>query len=123
MMNLYTIEAELNYHDLPVNLKEGWSSDFGAAFLDYVGENQIIKYPVSINGRLTKKCIFIGDEQLANEFVAYLQKNADKKKRSIKFMVRKVNNRDLDYRRKTAQAEANTNDAKIRETLELFCYN
>ncbi len=33
-MNLYTIEAELNYRDLPINLKMGWSSDFGAAFLD-----------------------------------------------------------------------------------------
>ncbi len=119
-MNLYTIEAELNYHDLPVNLKVGWSSDFGAAFLDYVGENQIVKQAVSINGRLTRKCIFIGDEELANQFAKYLQNNADKKKRSLKFMIHKVNSRDLDYRRKTAQAEANANDAKIRETLALF---
>lgn len=116
-MNLYTIEAELNYHDLPVNLKVGWSSAFGAAFLDYVGENQVVKHPVSINGRLTKKCIFISDEQLANQFVDYLQKNADTKKRSLKFMVRQVDNRDLDYRRKKAQTEAHENDAKIRELI------
>jgi hypothetical protein len=116
-MSLYTIEAELNYDDLPVNLKEGWSSAFGAAFLDYVGENQIVKHPVSINGRLTKKCIFIGDEELANQFAQYLQNNANKKKRSLNFMIRKVNSRDLDYRRKTAQAEANANDAKIRELI------
>lgn len=121
-MNLYTIEAELNYHDLPINLKVGWSSDFGAAFLDYVGENQIVKHPVSINGRLTKKCIFIGDEELANQFAGYLQSNADKKKRSLKFVIRKVDYTDLNYRRKTAQAEANANDAKIRETLALFSY-
>ncbi|PTQ86531.1 hypothetical protein [Agitococcus lubricus] len=119
-MNLYTIEAELNYHDLPVNLKVGWSSAFGAAFLDYVGENQIVKHPVSINGRLTNKCIFIGDEALAHQFAEYLQNNADKKKRSLKFLIRKVDSRDLDYRRKKAQTEANANDAKIRETLALF---
>lgn len=121
-MNLYTIEAELNYHDLPVNLKVGWSSDFGAAFLDYVGENQIVKQAVSINGRLTRKCIFIGDEELANQFAEYLQNNADKKKRSLKFVIRKVDYTDLNYRRKTAQAEANANDAKIRETLALFSH-
>lgn len=113
-MNLYTIEAELNYHDLPVNLKVGWSSAFGAAFLDYVGENQIVKQAVSINGRLTKKCIFIGDEALAHQFAEYLQNKANQKKRSLKFMVRKVDSRDLDYRRKTAQAEAEANDANIR---------
>jgi hypothetical protein len=57
-MNLYTIEAEVNYDDLPVNLKQGWSPSFGVAFLDYVGENQKDVLFLSLSGQLQKKCIF-----------------------------------------------------------------
>lgn len=112
-MNLYTIEAWLNYHDLPVNLKEGWSS----GFLDYVGENPRVKQFVSLNGRLCRKCIFIGNEQLAKLFVNYLQAKADTSKRAIELKMRLVDDNDLAYRKKTAQSEADANDAKLRELL------
>lgn len=116
-MNLYTIEAEVNYDDLPVNLKHGWSPGFGAAFLDYVGENQKDVLFLSLSGRLQKKCIFIGDEALATQLADHLTARATKRKRTMAIRVRPVDSGDLAYRKKKAAIEAAENDAAIRQIL------
>lgn len=114
---LYTIIATLAYDDLPTPMKEGWSSSFGSAFLDYVGDNPQTTRYMSLNGRICQKCVFIGSEELAEQFAAWMQAKLDRRKRPITVGVRRVKSTDLNYRRKTAVAEAQANDAKILELM------
>lgn len=114
-MNLYTVEAVLNYDDLPINLKEGWGP---SGFMDYVGENQVATMFMSLHGRLCKKCIFIGDEQLATRFADHLQARVGRRGRSMEVKARPVGCNELAYRKKKAADEAMTNDAAIRQILD-----
>lgn len=114
-MNLYTVEAVLNYDDLPINLKEGWGP---SGFMDYVGENQVATMYMSLHGRLCKKCIFIGDEQLATRFADHLQARVGRRGRSMEVKARPVGCNELAYRKKKAADEAMTNDAAIRQILD-----
>lgn len=114
---LYTITAILAHDDLPTPMKEGWSSSFGSAFLDYVGDNPQVTRYMSLNGRVCQKCVFIGSQGLAEQFAVWMQTKLDRKKRPITVGVRRVKSTDLNYRRKTAAAEAQANDAKILELM------
>lgn len=114
---LYTITAILAHDDLPTPMKEGWSSSFGSAFLDYVGDNPQVTRYMSLNGRVCQKCVFIGSQGLAEQFAVWMQTKLDRKKRPITVGVRRVGYDDLNYRRKAAVAEAQANDAKILELM------
>ena len=114
---LYTVTATLAYDDLPAPMKKGWSSSFGDTFLDHVGENPQVTEYISLNGRVCQKCVFIGTQALAEQFAEWLQAKLDSKKRPITVGVRRVGMDDLNYRRKTAVAEAQANDAKILELI------
>lgn len=114
---LYTVTATLAYDDLPAPMKRGWSPSFGDTFLDYVGENSQVTEYISLNSRICQKCVFIGSQQLAEQFAVWMQAKLDRKKRPITVSVRSVGYDDLKYRRKTAVAEAQANDAKILELM------
>lgn len=122
---LYTIEAKLRYGELPISLKEGF---LGYGWRDLNGEpiyimgntygisdDEITCQFVSINGRLKKhKCDFIKTYELAIWLRDILQKRMVKKHPSIEILVRKVNDYDLNYRKKKAMQEALNNDEKIQ---------
>lgn len=55
LKKLYTIEAFLNYGDLPKNFREGRSPIFGLHFEEIgIGENEKAHAYLSINGKLKK---------------------------------------------------------------------
>lgn len=122
LLNLYTIEAELKYSELPKTLKFTWNPNWGlhdeSDELSKRGLGQDVndyveQVYVSINGRLQKKCIFINDYDTAIWFRDYLQIKLEKIYPSIIVFTKKIETHHLDYRRKKALEEANKNKIKI----------
>lgn len=118
LYELYTVQATLNYGELPTPLKVGYSPSYGLMFADHIGEHEKARFYLSVNGRLTNKCMFIYSKDLADKFAAHMQIKLSKKKKSLLTEVRKVESADLDYRRKKAMFEAMENDLKIKAILE-----
>lgn len=127
LTKLYTIEAKLKYGELPLYLQDGflgygWRDLNGNAIYlsddaPYVDDDFTTCQFVSIQGRLTKKCVFIKTYDLAVWLKAVLQKRMVKKYPSITVLVRQVNHHDLNYRKKKALNEASDNDEKIKTLM------
>ncbi|WP_119684735.1 hypothetical protein [Acinetobacter pittii] len=119
LRKLYTIEAFLNYGDLPNTFREGWSPSYGLHFEEKnISFNEKAQVYISLNGRLKKtKCEFIQDRILAEKLLNYVEVKLKKLYPSIILNIRTVESRELDYRRKKALEEAKLNDLKIVERL------
>ncbi|MCL6176532.1 hypothetical protein [Acinetobacter baumannii] len=119
LRKLYTIEAFLNYGDLPNTFREGWSPSYGLHFEEKnISFNEKAQVYISLNGRLKKtKCEFIQDRILAEKLLNYVEVKLKKLYPSIILNIRTVESRELDYRRKKALFEAKLNDLKILERL------
>ncbi|HEO1821214.1 TPA: hypothetical protein VAM26_000271 [Acinetobacter baumannii] len=119
LRKLYTIEAFLNYGDLPNTFREGWSPSYGLYFEEKnISFNEKAQVYISLNGRLKKtKCEFIQDRILAEKLLNYVEVKLKKLYPSIILNIRTVESRELDYRRKKALFEAKLNDLKILERL------
>lgn len=119
LRKLYTIEAFLNYVDLPNTFREGWSPSYGLHFEEKnISFNEKAQVYISLNGRLKKtKCEFIQDRILAEKLLNYVEVKLKKLYPSIILNIRTVESRELDYRRKKALEEAKLNDLKIVERL------
>lgn len=85
LRKLYTIEAFLDYGDLPKNFREGWSPSFGLHFEEVgIGENEKAHAYISLNGKLKKtKCEFIENKRLALNFRNYIEPKLRKRYPSI----------------------------------------
>ncbi|EXH75442.1 MULTISPECIES: hypothetical protein [Acinetobacter calcoaceticus/baumannii complex] len=120
LRKLYTIEAFLNYGDLPNTFREGWSPSYGLHFEEKnISFNEKAQVYISLNGRLKKtKCEFIQDRILAEKLLNYVEVKLKKLYPSIILNIRTVESRELDYRRKKALEEAKLNSVKLRELLE-----
>ncbi|EGY5282749.1 hypothetical protein ACEWUY_002514 [Acinetobacter baumannii] len=120
LRKLYTIEAFLNYGDLPNTFREGWSPSYGLHFEEKnISFNEKAHVYISLNGRLKKtKCEFIQDRILAEKLLNYVEVKLKKLYPSIILNIRTVESRELDYRRKKALEEAKLNSVKLRELLE-----
>ncbi|ATI39531.1 MULTISPECIES: hypothetical protein [Acinetobacter] len=120
LRKLYTIEAFLDYGDLPKNFREGWSPSFGLHFEEVgIGENEKAHAYISLNGKLKKtKCEFIENKRLALNFRNYIEPKLRKRYPSINLNLRTVKSSELDYRRKKALEEAKLNSVKLIELLE-----
>lgn len=120
LRKLYTIEAFLNYGDLPNTFREGWSPSYGLHFEEKnISFNEKAQVYISLNGRLKKtKCEFIQDRILAEKLLNYIEAKLKKLYPSIILNIRTVESRELDYRRKKALEEAKLNSVKLRELLE-----
>ncbi|EHU3347236.1 hypothetical protein PU912_04565 [Acinetobacter baumannii] len=120
LRKLYTIEAFLNYGDLPNTFREGWSPSYGLHFEEKnISFNEKAQVYISLNGRLKKtKCEFIQDRILAEKLLNYVEAKLKKLYPSIILNIRTVESRELDYRRKKALEEAKLNSVKLRELLE-----
>lgn len=119
LRKLYTIEAFLNYADLPNNFREGWSPSFGLHFEQYgIGDDENVHAYISLNGKLKKtKCEFIEDKALAEKLLNHVEPKLTKLYPSIKLNLRNVKSSDLDYRRKKAFDEAIENNEKIKNFI------
>lgn len=119
LRKLYTIEAFLNYGDLPNTFREGWSPSYGLHFEEKnISFNAKAQVYVSLNGRLKKtKCEFIQDRILAEKLLNYVEVKLKKLYPSITLNIRTVESRELDYRRKKALQEAISNNLKIQQSL------
>lgn len=119
LRKLYTIEAFLNYGDLPNNFREGWSPSYGLHFEEKnISFDEKAQVYISLNGRLKKtKCEFIQDRILAEKLLNYVEVKLKKLYPSIILNIRTVESRELDYRRQKALVEAKLNDLKIVESL------
>lgn len=115
LRQLYTIEALLDYRDLPKNFREGWSPSFGLHFEEMgIGENEKAHAYISMTGKLKKtKCEFIEDKNLAQKFLNHVEPKLKKLYPSISFNIRNVESNELDYRRKKALDEAISNTIQI----------
>ncbi|WP_064195226.1 hypothetical protein, partial [Acinetobacter baumannii] len=102
LRKLYTIEAFLNYGDLPNTFREGWSPSYGLHFEEKnISFNEKAQVYISLNGRLKKtKCEFIQDRILAEKLLNYVEAKLKKLYPSIILNIRTVESRELDYRRK-----------------------
>ncbi|AUM25546.1 hypothetical protein A1E89_RS00805 [Acinetobacter baumannii] len=120
LRQLYTIEAFLDYGDLPKNFREGWSPSFGLHFEEMgIGENEKAHAYISLNGKLKKtKCEFIENKHLALNFRNHIEPKLRKRYPSINLNLRTVKSSELDYRRKKALEEAKLNSVKLIELLE-----
>ncbi|MEN8272898.1 hypothetical protein I8T81_05510 [Acinetobacter seifertii] len=120
LRKLYTIEAFLNYGDLPNTFREGWSPSYGLHFEEKnISFNEKAQVYISLNGRLKKtKCEFIQDRILAEKLLNYVEVKLKKLYPSIILNIRNVESRELDYRRKKALEEAKLNSVKLIELLE-----
>ncbi|WP_151789252.1 hypothetical protein [Acinetobacter seifertii] len=120
LRKLYTIEAFLNYGDLPNTFREGWSPSYGLHFEEKnISFNEKAQVYISLNGRLKKtKCEFIQDRILAEKLLNYVEVKLKKLYPSIILNIRTVESRELDYRRKKALEEAKLNSVKLRELLK-----
>lgn len=114
----FTITAKVDYLDVPLTLKNGWVPGYGDTFLEYGGiEPRKMQFFVSENGRLCKKCSFIGSKELAEQFRDHLGKKLAKRYKNIELEVRTASHDDLCYRKKNAEAESIKNDEIIRAHL------
>lgn len=120
LRKLYTIEAFLDYGDLPKNFREGWSPSFGLHFEEMgIGEDEKAHAYISLNGKLKKtKCEFIENKLLALNFRNHIEPKLRKRYPSINLNLRTVKSSELDYRRKKALEEAKLNSVKLIELLE-----
>lgn len=120
LRKLYTVEAFLNYGDLPKNFREGWSPSFGLHFEEMgIGEDEKAHAYISMTGKLKKtKCEFIEGKNLAQEFLNYIKPKLNKLYPSISFNLRTVKSSELDYRRKKALEEAKENSEKIMNLIK-----
>ncbi|AZB97915.1 hypothetical protein WAH70_02600 [Acinetobacter baumannii] len=120
LRKLYTIEAFLNYGDLPNTFREGWSPSYGLHFEEVnIGNDEKAHVFISLNGRLKKtKCEFIQSKLLAEKLLRHVEGKLKKLYPSLILNIRTVESRDLDYRRKKALDEAKANDIKISELLK-----
>ncbi|WP_410566986.1 hypothetical protein [Acinetobacter sp. H1(2024)] len=120
LRKLYTLEACLDYGDLPNTFREGWSPSYGLHFEEIGIRNEEKAHVyISLNGRLKKtKCEFIQDKALAEKLQRHVEVKLKKLYPSITFNVRTVESRELDYRRKKALEEAKLNSVKLIELLE-----
>lgn len=128
LLNLYTVEANLRYGELPTTFKATWSPSWGLydEFDELckrgLGDNAkdcIEQVYISINGRLQKKCIFIKDEVSAIWFRDYLQLKLKKIYPSIQVIAKKIEHHHLDCRRKKALEEAKLNNLKIAYMMQV----
>lgn len=119
LRKLYTIEAFLDYGDLPQNFREGWSPSFGLHFEEMgIGEDEKAHAYISLNGKLKKsKCEFFEDKNLAQKFLNHVEPKLKKLYPSITIHLRNVKSSELDYRRKIALEEAIANNLKIQKSL------
>jgi hypothetical protein len=120
LRKLYTIEAFLNYGDLPNTFREGWSPSYGLHFEELnISNDEKAHVFISSNGRLKKtKCEFIQSKPLAEKLLRHVEGKLKKLYPSLILNIRTVESRDLDYRRKKALDEAKANDIKISELLK-----
>lgn len=120
LRKLYTIEAFLNYEDLPKNFREGWSPSFGLHFEEMgINDDEKAHAYISLNGKLKKtKCEFIENKGLALNFLNHIEPKLRKRYPSINLNLRTVTSSELDYRRKKALEEAKLNGFKLIELLE-----
>lgn len=115
LRKLYTIEAFVNYGELPNTFREGWSPNYGLHFEELgIGNHEKAHVYISLNGKLKKsKCEFLQDKALAEKFISFILPKLNKRYPSINLNLRNVESRDLDYRRKKALDEAKENDFRI----------
>ncbi len=116
LRKLYTLEAFLDYGDLPNTFREGWSPSYGLHFEEIgISNDEKARVYISLNGRLKKtKCGFIQDKALAGKLLRYVEVKLKKLYPSITLNIRTVESRELDYRRKKAFDESKSNDEKIK---------
>lgn len=119
LRKLYTLEAFVDYGDLPNTFREGWSPSYGLHFEEIgISNEQKAHVYISLNGRLKKtKCEFIQDKTLAEKLQRHIEVKLKKLYPSITFNVRTVESSDLNYRRKNAFNEAIRNNLKIQQLL------
>lgn len=119
LRKLYTLEAFLDYGDLPNTFREGWSPNYGLHFEDLgINNDERAHVYISLNGRLKKaKCEFIQDKALAEKLLKHVEVKLKKLYPSITLNFRTVESRELDYRRKKALDEATKNNLKIQQLL------
>lgn len=120
LYTLYTIEAFLDYGDLPQNFREGWSPSFGLHFEEMgIGEDEKAHAYISMAGKLKKsKCELIEDKNLAEKFLNHVEPRLKKLYPSITINLRNVKSSELDYRRKKALDEAKSNTLQILNLVE-----
>ena len=128
LLQLFTIEANLKYGELPTTLKATWNPYWG--LYEEANElckgglsgdeaiNHIVHSYISINGRLQKKCIFLQNEKQATWLKNFLLLKMKKNYPSISISIRKITSRELDYRRKKALDEAIENSSKIEILIQ-----
>ncbi|ENU93593.1 hypothetical protein F971_00851 [Acinetobacter vivianii] len=119
LRKLYTLEAFLDYGDLPNIFREGWSPSYGLHFEEIgISNDEKVHVYISLNGRLKKaKCEFIQDKDLAEKLLKHVEVKLKKLYPSIILNCRTVESRELDYRRKKALDEATKNNLKIQQSL------
>lgn len=119
LRKLYTLEAFLDYRDLPNTFREGWSPSYGLNFEEIgISNDEKSHVYISLNGRLKKtKCEFIQDKALAEKLLKHVEVKLKKIYPSITLNIRTVESRELDYRRKKAFDEAIENDSKIESLI------
>ncbi|MCH7339264.1 hypothetical protein A7P54_14815 [Acinetobacter sp. Ac_3412] len=117
---LYTLEAFLDYGDLPNTFREGWSPNYGLHFEEKgINDEEKAHVYISLNGRLKKeKCEFIHDKTLAEKLLRHVEVKLKKLYPSISFNLRNIKSSELDYRKNKAFAEALLNDEKLKKLLE-----
>ena len=120
LRKLYTLEAFLDYGDLPNTFREGWSPNYGLYFEELgISNDEKAHVYISLNGRLKKtKCEFIQDKALAEKFLKHVEVKLKKLYPSIKLNIRTVKSNELDYRRKKALEEARENHTKIMALIK-----
>ena len=120
LRKLYTLEAFLDYGDLPNTFREGWSPNYGIHFEEIgINNDERAHVYISLNGRLKKaKCEFIQDKALAEKLLKHVEVKLKKLYPSITLNFRTVESRELDYRRKKALDEATNNNLKIQQSLQ-----
>lgn len=116
LKKLYTLEAFLDYGDLPNTFREGWSPSYGLHFEELsISNDEKAHVYISLHGRLKKKkCEFIQDKALAEKLMRHVEVKLRKLYPSITFNIRTVKPNELDYRRKQALNESKSNDEKIQ---------
>ena len=95
LRKLYTLEAFLNYGDLPNTFREGWSPSYSLHFEELgISNDEKARVYISLNGRLKKtKCEFIQDKALAEQLLRHVEVRLKKLYPSIKLNTKTVESR------------------------------
>ena len=112
MDQLYTIAVRMKLADKPKTMRSDW-------FETGMSEQSVSSEYLSIAGRQTNRYVFIGDQALAKKLASRFQASYAKRGIWARVEVEPVTDQHLNYRRKTAVAEAAANDQKIKEKLGL----